>query len=332
MSSAADIVIHGESRLFAGNKLGRDSQKEQLELSINQTMEEINGMEARPRCQGGRNQTGWCASATNWTLCSRRRSSSIRGSIRRTVTGRGYWESAARSQASIARAKVRASEIRVQIIAVDQNASTEAQRDLRTVDARISELSERKLAIEDRLSRTEIRSPVSGYVNELFVHTVGGVITPAAKIATIVPQNAELKFEIKISPADIDQVREGQSARVRLTAFNRTTTPEMKARVAMVSPASARDPANGQEFYIAYVNLLPTEDAIAQTEWNEAGARHAGGGVRFDPGKNGGFLSDKAICRSDEIAPSANAERNFGRRPVEQVCRALTEEQSRRAS
>jgi HlyD family type I secretion membrane fusion protein len=152
----------------------------------------------------------------------------------------------------------------VQIIAVDQNASTEAQRDLRTVDARISELSERKLAIEDRLSRTEIRAPVSGYVNELFVHTVGGVITPAAKIATIVPQNAELKFEIKISPADIDQIREGQAARVRLTAFNRTTTPEMKARVAMVSPASARDPANGQEFYIAHVNLLPTEDAIAK--------------------------------------------------------------------
>lgn len=146
----------------------------------------------------------------------------------------------------------------------DQNASTEAQRDLRAVDARISELSERKLAIEDRLSRTEIRSPVSGYVNELFVHTVGGVITPAAKIATIVPQKAELKFEIRVSPADIDQVREGQPARVRLTAFNRTTTPEMKGRVTMVSPASARDPANGQEHYIAYVNLLPTEAAIVQ--------------------------------------------------------------------
>ena len=167
--------------------------------------------------------------------------------------------------ASIARAKVRASEIRVQIIAVDQNASTEAQRDLRTVDARISELSERKLAIEDRLSRTEIRSPVSGYVNELFVHTVGGVITPAAKIATIVPQNAELKFEIRISPADIDQVREGQPARVRLTAFNRTTTPEMKgARHHGFACLGARSATNGQEHYIAYVNLLPTEDAIVQ--------------------------------------------------------------------
>jgi HlyD family secretion protein len=38
----------------------------------------------------------------------------------------------------------------------------------------------------------------------------------------------------------------------------------MKGRVTMVSPASARDPANGQEHYIAYVNLLPTEAAIVQ--------------------------------------------------------------------
>jgi len=54
-------------------------------------------------------------------------------------------------------------------------------------------------------------------------------------------------------------VREGQAARVRLTAFNRTTTPEMKARVTMVSPASAKDPSNGQEHYIAYVQLVQEE-------------------------------------------------------------------------
>ena len=166
------------------------------------------------------------------------------------------------NEASIARAKARASEIRVQIIAIDQNASTEAQRELRTVDARLAELNERKLAIDDRLSRTEIRAPVAGYVNELSIFTVGGVITPAAKIATIVPHNAQLKFEAKISPADIDQVREGQQARVRLTAFNRNTTPEMKARVAMVSPASTRDPSTNQEYYVAYVEL--EEESLAQ--------------------------------------------------------------------
>jgi len=263
VSSSAKSVVNGESRLFAGNKQARDSQKEQLELSVAQTGEEIKGMEARLAAKEEEIKLVGAEREKLDLLFERKiveytRVYSAHRDWARILGERGE------ISASIARAKVRASEIRVQIIAVDQNASTEAQRDLRTVDARISELSERKLAIEDRLSRTEIRAPVSGYVNELFVFTVGGVITPAAKIATVVPEDAELKFEIKISPADIDQVREGQPARVRLTAFNRNTTPELKAKVAMVSPASARDPATGQEYYIAYVNLLPTEDALVQ--------------------------------------------------------------------
>jgi HlyD family secretion protein len=263
ISTASEVVIQGERRLFAGNKLGRDSQKEQLELSVSQTLEEIKGMEARLAAKEHEIQLVGAERDKLDALFEKKiveytRVYSAHRDWARILGERGE------ISAGIARAKVRASEIRVQIIAVDQNASTEAQRDLRTVDARIAELSERKLAIEDRLSRTEIRSPVAGYVNELFIHTVGGVITPAAKIATIVPQHAELKFEIKISPADIDQVREGQSARVRLTAFNRNTTPEMKGSVVMLSPASARDPSNGQEYYVAFVNLLPTEDAIAK--------------------------------------------------------------------
>ena len=261
LSIAADSIIHGETRLFEGNKQGRDSQKEQLTLSIAQSGEEIKGMESR--------------------LAAKREEIALVGAEReklvmlfdkkivdysRVYSAHRDWARIQGEQgeiiSSIARTKGRASEIRVQLIAVDQNASTEAQRDLRTVDARISELSERKLAIEDRLSRTDIRAPVSGYVNELSIYTIGGVVTPAARLATIVPEGAELKLEVKIAPVDIDQVREGQPARVRLTSFNRTTTPEMKAKVTMVSPASARDPANGQEHYIAHVQI--TDDAAAQ--------------------------------------------------------------------
>jgi HlyD family type I secretion membrane fusion protein len=261
--STAGAVIHGETRLFTGNKTARDSQKEQLELSIDQTGEEIRGMEARLAAKEEEIRLVGTEREKLQSLFERKiveyqRVYSAQRDYARIMGEQGE------IQASIARAKVRTSEIRVQIIAVDQNASTEAQKDLRTVEARIAELHERKLAVEDRLSRTEIRSPASGYINELFAYTVGGVITPAAKIATVVPENADLKFEIKISPADIDQVRVGQPARVRLTAFNRTTTPELKGKVAMVSPASARDPSNGQEHYIAYVHLLPTEDAMIQ--------------------------------------------------------------------
>jgi membrane fusion protein, type I secretion system len=261
LANSADAVIHGESRLFAGNRLARESQKEQLELSISQTGEEINGMEARFAAKDEEIKLVGAEREKLTALFEKKiveymRLYSAHRDWARILGERGE------IAASIARAKVRASEIRVQIIAVDQNASTEAQRELRTVDARISELSERKLAIEDRLSRTEIRAPVSGYVNELFAYTIGGVITPAAKIATIVPENAELRFEARIMPADIDQVRTGQAARVRLTAFNRTTTPELRAKVVMVSPASARDSTTGQEHYIAYVQLIEIDEAL----------------------------------------------------------------------
>jgi HlyD family type I secretion membrane fusion protein len=260
LASSASEVIQGETRLFTGNKRSRDSQKEQLELSISQTGEEIKGMESRHAAKLEEiklvgEERDKLMGLYDKKIVEYTRVYSAHRDWARILGERGEIES------TIARAKVRTSEIRLQIIAVDQNASTEAQRELRTVDARVAELGERRLAIEDRLSRTEIRSPVSGYVNELFVHTIGGVITPAAKIATIVPESAELKFEVRISPVDIDQVREGQPARVRFSAFNRNTTPEMKAKVTMVSPASARDPATGQEHYVAYVQLTEDERA-----------------------------------------------------------------------
>jgi HlyD family secretion protein len=263
LSSNSQIVMTGERRLFVGNKVARDSQKEQLELSVHQTGEEINGMEAR---LAAKEEEIALVSAEREKLLALfekkiveyNRVYSVQRDWARILGERGE------ITASIARAKVRTSEIRLQIIAVDQNASTEAQRELRNVDARLAELAERKIAIEDRLARTEIKAPISGSINELFVFTVGGVITPAARIATIVPDNASLRFEAKIGLNDIDQVREGQPARVRLTAFNRSTTPELQARVAQVSPAPSRDAATGQESYTAYVQL--TEQAAAQIQ------------------------------------------------------------------
>ncbi len=64
-----------------------------------------------------------------------------------------------------------------QIIAIDEAARTEAQRELSIVEPKLSELRERRIAVEDRPARTDIRAPLSGTVNELFVHTLGGVIS-----------------------------------------------------------------------------------------------------------------------------------------------------------
>jgi HlyD family secretion protein len=161
--------------------------------------------------------------------------------------------------ASIARARARMSSIRLQIISIDENARTEAQRELSAVVTRISELNDRRIALEDRLSRTDIRAPITGVVNELSVHTVGGVITPAETLATIVPENATLKIEAKLSPVDVDQVFAGQSAKLRFSAFNQRTTPELKGEIAYVSAAATRDPVTNTNHYLADLKIDPAE-------------------------------------------------------------------------
>jgi HlyD family secretion protein len=158
-------------------------------------------------------------------------------------------------EASIARARATMSEIRLQILAVDETARTEAQRELTEVEAKLAELRERETAVSDRLARTSIRAPISGSVNEVLVHTIGGVITPAERLITIVPENAALRIEAKIIPADIDQVAVGQPARLRFSAFNQRTTPELAGVVSFVSPATTRDTVSGDIYYVADVQI-----------------------------------------------------------------------------
>lgn len=164
--------------------------------------------------------------------------------------------------ANIARSKSRISEIDMRILAVDEVARTEAQRELAVVEARALELSDRIAAVQDRLSRTEIRAPISGRINELSVFTEGGVITPAEVLATIVPSSAELRIEVQLPTTAIDQVYLDQTARVRFSSFNHRTTPEILGTISHISPATTISQATGEPFYIGYVDL--TADELAR--------------------------------------------------------------------
>ena len=253
-SPEAAKIAASELNLFTGNRADRQSQKEQLELRIAQIEKEIVGLKAQYRAKDDEIRMVEAENAKLRDLFSKGFIENVRiytadRELARLMGSRGEVE------ASIARAEATTSEIRVQIIAVDQNSRTEAQRELTAVDAKISELKDRRIAVEDRLSRTDIRSPAAGFVNELSVHTVGGVITPAERLVTIVPENAVLRIEAKLTPADIDQVSVGQQARLRFSAFNRNTTPEIPGKIAHVSPATTRDTVTGDIYYIADVQV-----------------------------------------------------------------------------
>ena len=114
------------------------------------------------------------------------------------------------------------------------------------------------------MKRIDIRAPQDGMVHQSTVHTVGGVITPGEAIMLIVPEADALTVEAKLAPQDIDQVRVGQSAGLRFSAFNQRTTPELEGTVSRVSADLATDQRTGASYYVVRIAL--SEKEIARLE------------------------------------------------------------------
>ena len=162
-------------------------------------------------------------------------------------------------------------ETELQIIQIDEDVRSKVAEELSDVRAKISELSERKIAAEDQLKHIDIRAPQTGRVHQLTVHTVGGVIAPGEQIMLVVPEADALTIEVKVQPHDIDQIRIGQPANIRLVAFNQQTTPEFTGQVSHVSADVSDDAKTGLRFYT--VRIAAPEDMIPRLK-----------GVRLVPG------------------------------------------------
>jgi HlyD family secretion protein len=243
-------VLEGEIRLFEDSKRSRESQKHQLHLRIEQLNEEITGLAAQRDAKAGelgliRRELEQVDLLHKKGLTPVSRVYAMEREEKRLSGEHGGLV------AQIARANGQISEIHVQILMVDENARVQAQRELRSIEAKLSELVEREVAANDKLTRVEIRAPQSGLVHELSAHTVGGVITAAEQIMVIVPEEDDLTIQAQISPTDVDQVLVGRPAQLRLSAFNQQTTPELAGHVVQVSADVTVDPKTGHNYYVA---------------------------------------------------------------------------------
>ena len=140
------------------------------------------------------------------------------------------------AHAEKAKAKGQIAEFELKLIELAQDYRKEALVDLQAVEGELSQLAEKRLAIETKLQRLDIRASVSGRIHELALHTVGGVIAPGETLAYIIPDNDRLVVDALVPPKDIDRVHSGAPARVRFTSFDRTTTPELAGQVMWISP------------------------------------------------------------------------------------------------
>ncbi|MBP0482288.1 HlyD family efflux transporter periplasmic adaptor subunit [Sagittula salina] len=93
----------------------------------------------------------------------------------------------------------------------------------------------------DQLTRTVLASPMHGVVNKLSVTTIGGVVRPGEEIMQIIPVDEELFVESKVRPEDIANIRPGQEATIKLSAYDYTIYGTLKGRVDVISADTYKD-------------------------------------------------------------------------------------------
>lgn len=257
--SFTDAAIVGEladneTKLFLENRRMILNQKQQLELQIAQLNDQIEGlMSQRNASEAEREiiakEMEVSEKLANGGLIKLSEFRDLQKQVARLDGTRG--EVAAR----VAEVQGEISELRIKLLSIDQTTRSETQEEIVNIQSKLAELGEREIAARDRLSRMEVRAPVDGFVYDLQMHTINGVIGAGATIMSIVPQGDDMKVEIRVSPADIDRVEPGQDARMRLTSFNSATTPEVHGTVEFVAGATVIDKTTGQPYYLATVSM-----------------------------------------------------------------------------
>jgi HlyD family secretion protein len=258
----AQGAMVSERRLFDDRRVARQGQKDQLQEEIGQVREQIAGLEVQRQSKDDEislieKEMVGTRQLYDLGLTPLNRINNLDRSVARLRGERGALV------AQSATAKARISEIQLKRIDVDQKMRAEVASELRDVHNRQAELIEREVAAKDQLKRLDIVSPVAGTVHDLAIHTVGGVVKPGNELMQVVPR-VELTVEARIQPQDIDQLSIAQLATVRMTAFNRNTTPELSGKVVRISADLETDQRTGVGFYRAAV-------AIAQAEQDKLG-------------------------------------------------------------
>ena len=215
--------------------------------------------------------------------------------------------------ADIARARGKISETELQIIQIDQDFRTEVLKDLRESQGKIAELKERVTAAEDQLKRVDLRSPQTGFVHQLSVHTVGGVINNGEVIMQIVPRADELVVEAKVAPSDIDQIATGSTAIVKVMAGNQRTTPEIIGVITRVSADLAHDPQQQNSAQPPLPPTTPSASRCRRRRWRASRTSASFPACRSRPSSRPTSAPRCSICSSRcatrSPAPSASDDR-----------------------
>lgn len=142
----------------------------------------------------------------------------------------------------------------LEIIGARRQRQSDAGSALQDVETQLSALHERLPAIEDISRRRTVLSPQDGVVSDLHYHTIGAVIPAAQPILDIVPVEDSMMIEAQIAPTDIEHVKVGEPASVRLLTYKQHKVPILEGTVSYVSADKLIDP-KGEAYFLARIEL-----------------------------------------------------------------------------
>ena len=244
-------ILEHENRLYRESKRGFDSQMTIMREKLSQKKHELEEVQAR--LVQARQAYKLAVQELNKTqplLKSGAVSEVEIIRLRRDVANaRGERDAAIARRATLKRS-VR--EAREQIQETELNSRNKWREELADVLSKIASMSQGAKGLADRVERAEIKAPVNGTVQRLYLNTIGGVVQPGGRVADVVPLEDSLEVEVKVSPKDIAFVHPGQRALVKLTAYEFSIYGGMKGDVYHISPDTVTD-EEGNTFYLVRV-------------------------------------------------------------------------------
>lgn len=153
--------------------------------------------------------------------------------------------------------------------------------ELTKAELKAATVSQDLVKAEQRSRLQQLAAPIDGTIQQLGVHTVGGVVTPAQPLLVIVPTDSEIEIEAVLPSRDIGFVRTGQDAEIKIDAFNFTRYGLTAGKVASISSdavgveasatkaagrpdaSSANAPGRGNDLeYVVRISLDRTQIAV----------------------------------------------------------------------
>ena len=240
LAAAIPAIVAQERQLFESRRQERAAEMQILQSQLQQKELELSELETR-----------WQNTQRERELVRERVESMRRLAQRGAVSNNALLEEERILQQietrlsdllfAVPRAEAALEEIRQRIAEAEARVRQASQEDLVRAEFEIAQLEEAANAMQDRSARSEVTAPIAGIVNKLYVSTIGGVVRTGEPLIELVPADAAVVVEARLSPADRAEIWPGLPAVIKISAYEYSVYGGLEGRITDISPDALTD-------------------------------------------------------------------------------------------